>query len=337
MIRRESKCSIHSVMIREVAVLAFVAVISLANVVPNILSLSCDCLPRASCFSNEKFGQALDESVKIVLKGCDNVQARDVRELRLSFVRGGFSRSLSDFKNLEELILSHSLLNNFSSDLLAGLNALTKVSLDGNEIDELEEFKSVENVRKLFLANNKIKVVREKTFTNLQSLTLLTLEQNKIFFIHAKAFANNEKLLELNLNRNSLRALDSETFKGNKNLLELSMNHNLLTELSNEIFNGNFKLEVLRLHGNKLRSLNRALLAHNQNLRWIELGENELEFIDPLVFENVHQLEFIDLMGNHCVDESFPLNMDIKHLTELTKRNCHFLANIYFEHFTTDL
>lgn len=324
--------SISTMFSRIVSCLLLAASISSAKVLPNNLNLSCSCLERVSCFSSEKFEQAIDESVKIVLKGCDNVYTHDaVRELRLSFVRGGFTRSLSDFKNLDDLKISHSRLNNLSTNFLFGLKSLSRLSLDGNEIEKLQEFESLEKLEKLFLNNNKIKIVGNETFTNLQSLTLLTLEHNDIFRIHRNSFAENGKLLELNLNRNNLKVLDVQTFECNLDLQELSINHNQLTDLPDGIFSKNFKLEILRLHDNKLRSLRKKLLIGSRNLRWIELGANELQFIDPLVFEKLNRLEFFDLGSNDCVDESFPVEMNFEHLTELTKRNCHYLATLYFD------
>lgn len=297
----------------------------------NSLSLFCDCEPSAICYSNGVVNQEINDSTVLSIDGCDNLIKSDIEELQLSWMRNGFKMNLREFENLTILKIFKSILYKLDSELFTGLHKLKKFMVTGNKIEELKKFPELKSLKKLFLADNNLEMISNSTFANLVSLMQLTLEDNQIIFIEANAFKENANLVELNLNRNDLRFLEQETFKNNFNLLELSLNHNELDHLPIDIFSKNVRLEVLRLHGNKLKILQRNLFINNEALKWIELGANDLFFIDSNVFRNLKRLRFADLASNVCIDDSYPIEMNFEHLLKLIKRNCHYLAAVYYE------
>lgn len=302
-----------------------------ANVIKNSLKLFCDCENLILCQTNGIINEQIKENTFFVIENCENLQSSDVEELHISWARNGISKTLEEFETLGTFKVSHSVLTILTPGVLIGLNNLQKLALDGNEIADLSQFPELVNLEKLFLCKNKIDMIKKQTFCNLKSLRILSLEENQIFYINFKSFAENQNLEELNLNRNDLTFLESTIFHYNSKLKEIALNHNKVKYLHPEMFTNNLDLEVLRLYGNELESLDQKLFIKNKRLRWIELGTNRLMFLDSKLFKNMDNLEFVDLTDNDCIEGSFPIKMNFKHLLKLVDRNCHYLAAYYFE------
>lgn len=302
-----------------------------AEIQENDLKLFCSCENSVSCLTNGILGKEIDDATKIILNGCEHLEPTDVDELQIFRATKGINRKLEEFTDLLFLKISNSAVKKLSGGMFEGLQRLKTLILIGNEIEELTEIAQLESLQKLFLSRNKVDMIRKNYFIGLRSLSLLTLEDNRIFYVHSEAFAMNENLEEINLNRNDLAVLDEKTFQRNKNLKEISLNHNKIKHLSTQTFSENINLAILRLHGNELTRLQKNLFARNSKLRWIELGGNQLLFIDSNLFANLKQIEFIDFASNDCIDDSFPIEMNLQHMLELIKRNCHHLAVLYLE------
>lgn len=294
------------------------------------LILFCNCGESVKCFSSNIFKYEVNQRTDIVLKGCEDLTKTSVEEIHLSWLREGINKQLNSFPNLKTLRITSSILKTFNSSLTSGLMQVEALRLNGNEIEEIAEFPRLPVLKKLFLSDNKINILRRKTFRNIKMLKLLTFENNNIFYIHGEAFGKNHELHELNLNRNQLSFLEPSSFNKNMKLKEISMNYNSIKFLPTEIFQNNVDLETLRLHGNNLKSLQRNIFMNNFNLRWIELGENQLTFIHSNVFEKLQKLEFVDFSFNDCIDDTFPIGMNFENFDRLIERNCHFLAAKYF-------
>lgn len=291
------------------------------------LSFVCNCESPIMCRGVKR--KEINGVIRAPFPECVSKEPSSIDELHLS--RTNQEVNLDNFYRIKVLTISNSLMNNLNSGLFGELQQLIKLVLIRNEIKHIEHFTQLTNLEKLFISSNKVEIINKATFMNLCSLKLLTLEENKIYFIHADAFARNKNLVELNLNRNDLRFLEPTTFQHNTLLEEISLNYNSIKYLSPKIFSQNIKLEVLRIHGNKLKNIEMNFFKNNINLRWIELGENSLQFIDSSVFSRLANLEFIDFSFNDCIDDSFPIEMNFEHVQALIKRNCHFLALLYYD------
>lgn len=297
----------------------------------NFLELTCSCEVPSSCASVGFTSDVVDEETAIFLLGCEQISASDVNELRLSWLGGGINRTFEAFTNLATLKVSKSKIELLSAELFKDLLQLERIWMDGNEIEALPDFPGLEKLTKIFLANNKIEIIKEKNFKSMLALESINLESNDIFYIHSKAFASNKKLKHINLNRNDLSFLESETFDSNFDLKELTMNFNHLKRLPPRIFDRNKKLEVLRLHSNAIENLEKNIFAHTVNLRWIELSENRLVFVHQEVFSELKNLEFVNVAWNDCIDDSYPIEMTFEHFLKLINRNCHVFAALYFD------
>lgn len=288
------------------------------------LRLSCT---RGYCHASQIHSELIDELTLISIENCEHCLVADVDELHLSWIRNGITRKFADFENLRILKISKSNIHELKASILKNMNKLEKLVLDGNEIKYLQAFPKL-RLKKLFLANNKIELIRAQTFACLSELKLLSLENNEIFYIE-DVFNGLTNLHEVNLNRNFLQVVEPGTFDTNTELTEISVNHNELHDLPINIFKHNINLEILRLHGNQLTSLHKNLFRNNRILKWIELGDNNIFFIDTAALEHLENLQFIDLASNRCIDDSFPVEMNFQHLLELTKRNCHHIAFLF--------
>lgn len=270
----------------------------------------------------------VDDDTEIILEGCRGIHS--LSELKLSWLSNGIYRKIfaEEFANLKILKITRSRIKRINFSLSQSLEVL---ALDENGMIDLPDFSSLFKLEKLFLSKNDFIELPKKNFANLELLKFMTLEENRICYIHSQAFVTNRNLRSLNLNRNDLQSLDKDLFSENELLVELCLNHNKLTSLPIDIFRNNLSLQTLRLHGNLLESLHKNLFSTNSNLKWIELGANRISFIDPKILNSLENLEFLDLTENACMDEAFPVNMNLEHMVELTKRNCHFIAAYYFE------
>ncbi|CRL04386.1 CLUMA_CG017477, isoform A [Clunio marinus] len=296
----------------------------------HLLKLNCK---RDRTLWCENIGVIADEinyETKFALNGLESIEKSDVEELTFSWCRKGFDQSLEEFINVTSLQFSKSVLENLNSKIFQSLNQLEKLMLNRNSIKTVSPFPRLMNLKKLFLAYNEIEMITRETFVNLPAVILLTLEQNKIFYIDFEAFVENKHLEELNLNRNMLNWLHPEIFTHNRMLKEISLNYNLFETIPENIFSEIENLKVLRLHGNLLTTLSKDVFRQNKKLQWLELGDNRLKFINTNTFYNLSNLQLIDLSRNECMDEIFPTEMDFFHLLQLIKRNCHYLASVYF-------
>lgn len=161
---------------------------------------------------------------------------------------------------------------------LSDVSQITKLEIEGNNIDDIADIVHFINLTHLYCNNNRISDI--SSLKELSKLKVVHLSGNKIKDI--KSLENLVKLEELNLMDNEVKDIS------------------ILSKLRN--------LEILYLRANEIEDINS--LAKLTNLKILDLSENNIKNITGL--QNLTRLNFLWLYGNKISDIS-----DLKKLKSL--------------------
>ncbi|XP_051510132.1 adhesion G protein-coupled receptor A2-like isoform X1 [Myxocyprinus asiaticus] len=140
--------------------------------------------------------------------------------------------------------------------------ARRKVSCGGKELTETPEVSLLPNrTVSLNLSNNRIRVLKNGSFTGLYSLEKLDLRNNLISTIMSGAFLGLTALRKLDLSSNRIGCLSPEMFQGLTNLTKLNISGNIFSSLDPNVF--------LELHSLKLVNFHSEFLSCDCGLRWV--------------------------------------------------------------------
>ncbi|KAI8508760.1 peptide receptor 1 [Branchiostoma belcheri] len=174
----------------------------------------------------------------------------------------------------------------------------TRIRCGGVGLTDIPTNISVQ-VTRLFLYENELTVVRNKSFALFTHLEKLTLEMNLISTIEADAFVGLHNLTQLYLDYNRLQTLESGVFRDLAKLKWLYLNNNQLQVLNSQSFFGLHSLEWLELRLNHIHAV---------------VGEG--------IWNNMPLLEYVDLDSNFLSSlESFRGYRNFAATLELVVRN----------------
>lgn len=176
-----------------------------------------------------------------------------------------------------------------------GLTLVSKIVLDDNEIDKIDEnsFDDLTDLSLLYLDNNKIADLPLKLFEKLENLDTLYLNGNQLTKLDANLFKNNKKIALLHINENKLQTLPQGIFDGLTQMRQLWLKSNEIVDLPPNIFDRCESLVDIDLSRNKIKTIDTNLLSKLSALRDVSFSFNPLEFIDLTVFDgNAHLTEF---------------------------------------------
>uniref|UniRef100_A0A8D0BW19 Keratocan n=1 Tax=Salvator merianae TaxID=96440 RepID=A0A8D0BW19_SALMN len=199
--------------------------------------------------------------------------------------------------------------------------------LQNNLIETVTE-KSLMNATQLKwinLNNNKItnKGIEKGVFSNLKSLLYLFLEDNELEEVPAPLPASLE---QLRLARNKISAIPGGAFSSLENLTMLDLHRNELLDssLQSDTFQGLSSLIQLNIAQNSLTKMPPILPA---NVMQLFLDNNSIEAIPENYFDAMVKLFFLRLNNNKLTDKGLPskvfnisslLDLQLSH-NELTK------------------
>ena len=274
-------------------------------------------------------GNSLSNIDKYTFSGRDNsseifhnVKYLILSESKLASLPLGLFDALSELNDLD---LSHNILELLQPDIFSQLNTLQILYLEYNNLTQLVNgtFTGLNNLRELHLQNNNLQHLQSQSLTGLYNLRYLRLEQNALTTIHPDLFTNlqNLKILrltdnnleqmpsgtftqhvhlqKLHLDFNNLSQLESGTFTNHSALDLIDLNHNSLTQIQPGTFAGLFSLEIVRLAYNNLTCLLSGTIVHLPELRFLELEHNDLVQIQRNALLGLGQLEFLYLDNNN--------------------------------------
>ncbi|NXY85550.1 LRC19 protein, partial [Alcedo cyanopectus] len=139
-------------------------------------------------------------------------------------------------------------LSNIPNNLFQNV---TKLSLKTNKValkdGDKEILQSFVNLTELYLNENMITVLYNKSFYNLTNLIILDISNNHINTIHKAAFVGLNQLSVLNLSYNAITQLDSDVFTSLRSLTVLNIQYNFLKYFH---IKSSFKLISIVLAGN---------------------------------------------------------------------------------------
>ncbi|XP_051965292.1 adhesion G protein-coupled receptor A2 [Xyrauchen texanus] len=144
----------------------------------------------------------------------------------------------------------------------AAPGARRKVSCGGKELTETPEVSLLPNrTVSLNLSNNRIRFLKNGSFTGLPFLEKLDLRNNLISTIMPGAFLGLTALRKLDLSSNRIGCLTPEMFQGLTNLTKLNISGNIFSSLDPNIF--------LELHSLKLVNFHSEFLSCDCGLQWV--------------------------------------------------------------------
>ncbi|XP_014665738.1 PREDICTED: uncharacterized protein LOC106807798 [Priapulus caudatus] len=227
---------------------------------------------------------------------------------------------------IENLDASYNELTMVTRASFNGSSSLQFLSLQGNRIENIEDFAFTEqtNLQVLFLSSNLLGNLTVDVFRGLGKIRHLFLDNNTIGDIQPNAFASMKEIINVNVSRNDLRHLGFASDM--VSLIQLDVSHNQITEVSQtdlfqltnmtyllmsycqmkEVEPGAFDkmdlLEKLDLSYNRLTNI-RSLFRYATSLQTLMLQNNRINTtLGPSTFPG--SIQTIDLESNEISDIS---------------------------------
>lgn len=209
------------------------------------------------------------------------------------------------FSNFKELIMLDLEGNKLKNPLpaLQGLPILSKLTLDGNPIEEIngKDLESIPKLKFLYAVDCGITKV---DFTSSLPIFTLNLSGNNLKKLKANTFSGLEYCFEINLEDTGLKSLPLNGFVGLNWLRRLSLANNPILALSKENFQNLPKLEALNLGHVNLKSLDPDLFNELPKLGNLTLADNKLTSIKEGALSGVKKLYTLDLSNNQLTSFS---------------------------------
>lgn len=185
-----------------------------------------------------------------------------------------------------------------------GLTMVSKIVLDNNEIEKIEEnsFDDLKDLNLLYLDNNKIAHLPSKLFDKLENLDTLYMNGNQLSKLDSNMFRNNKQMALLHLNENKLQTLPSGIFDGLTQMRQLWLKSNEIVDLPPNIFDHCESLVDIDLSRNKIKTIDTNLLTRLSALREVSFSFNPLDSIDLQIFDGNTQLTELFFNGVATTD-----------------------------------
>uniref|UniRef100_A0A3B3BUE1 Vasorin b n=2 Tax=Oryzias melastigma TaxID=30732 RepID=A0A3B3BUE1_ORYME len=177
-------------------------------------------------------------------------------------------------------------------------------------------------IRKLYLFNNGIEVIKYENFNNLNNLELLDLSQNKLKQLPDRVFEPLTSLKNLDLSSNQIPHISEDCFHGLAKLERLYLYSNHITTIHPAAFDGLENLLELKLQNNLMKTPVRFSMPQ---LLLLDLSYNLLQTLSPSHLEtpNLESLKLASVGLNRVNDH---LLGHLKNLHELDISGNHFTS-----------
>ncbi|XP_028155666.1 leucine-rich repeat-containing protein 15 [Diabrotica virgifera virgifera] len=182
--------------------------------------------------------------------------------------------AFNDLKKLETLTVGANLLKSIRKGIFNNL-PITKLYLDDNKIKVIEggSFDGMQRLTHIVLSMNKIIVLEKGLFKDLAELVSIRLDFNKIERIEELAFQNLPNLHRLDLDNNKIKILQASSLVNLPTLTVLLLQVNELESISLKNLDS---LVVLWLYENKLKTLDMHMLNDLKSVKKINATNNEI-------------------------------------------------------------
>lgn len=209
--------------------------------------------------------------------------------------------SQQSYSQLEVVDLRKTGIQKLPVKMLLSMKSLQELYLSDNMLTELGErsFMNFPNLTLIDLSNNKIATIKPHSFINVMSIRQLNLAHNRLVSYTGETFNTGTGLVNLDLSDNRLTYISPTSFRIHPRLESLKLGDNRLTFFpATELIVGLQYLTLLDLSGNKLIGVDELDFSRLPRLRDISFARNALENVGDLAFHNSSQLQILDLSEN---------------------------------------
>lgn len=206
-------------------------------------------------------------------------------------------------------------------------------------------FLGLNNLKELYLSNNKILHVRSDIFIGLNSLFILDLASNGLAELPANSFGELTQLKDLKLGRNIISTLFVGVFYGLSGLEKLRLEFNEISRLEMGLFDNLNNLRILILDNNNLSILAKRLFINNVQLSHVYLSSNSLTHLHQDTFDSNPELLTLHIDNNNLtylssglfsnqgkLREIYVNHNRLRELVNGTFVNLFRLNNLYLDH-----
>lgn len=219
--------------------------------------------------------------------------------------------------NLKRIDLNYNLLTKIERNTFAGTTNLKVLSIGDNKIASIDDgVLDLPQVECLYLNDNLIESISQKTFSRMPSIRELYLERNKIKTIPTNLFIENAiNITVITFDGNEIYEIEHPAFNGCNNLETLYIRNNLLTKLNRTTFHGAKNLKILSLSGNRIEVIEDGTFDL-PSMQEIHLSYNPLKMLSESVFKNSPSLRHIQLIKSSLTRVGSLFN-NLRNLTTL--------------------
>lgn len=239
-------------------------------------------------------------------------------------------KELKVFGNLQEIVMNHNKIENFSLD--STLINVVYLDVSYNIIRNLSGLQHFPNLVVLNLTSNSIHEIREEYFENERSnLQELLLDNNFIEFIPIRILLNFPKLKIFSIANNKLRKLIPTTENYRTTEIEyLNLGSNSLDDIPFNFLKWFPFLKTLKLNNNKLSYLRSGTFARLNNLQHLDLSNNEIVNFNVKRLIPLESLSALNLSNNKIeIIDYFSLALHIPNLRVINiDENSLFCENL---------
>ena len=176
-------------------------------------------------------------------------------------------------------------------------------SLNNLQFIDQTSFAAYENLRFVFLDNNRIRNITPGAFSACHQLRYLYLQMNPLIRLRGDTFLGASSLEQLYLTDTSLEVIESDAFRGLSSIQRIYLNNNHLRTLPNNVFHNLQTLQILLIQNNQLLRLESRLFQGLVSLNSLNISQNEITTVQngALDFTKLANLEEIDISNNNIV------------------------------------
>ncbi len=224
--------------------------------------------------------------------------------------------------NLIHLSMDDNKIKSIERGIFNSMLQLKYLSLALNEIELIEAdtflnepFES--NILELYLSENKLIKIQQKTFNGLFRLQILYIDKNQIEEIEVNSFENLNDLKLLHIHFNKIKIIRSFTFKNLNKLDVLKADNNEIEIVEMNAFKNMTTPKFLHLHSNKIKFLKNEIFFGKTDLEILYLYQNDIENIESIPFNTLRQLKKLHLFSNKIKNIKFGHFVHLQSLDEL--------------------
>ncbi|CAH0590056.1 unnamed protein product [Chrysodeixis includens] len=179
--------------------------------------------------------------------------------------------------------------NNFVQELDLSRNVLTEIS---------SEFHELNNLKKLYLQNNRISVIEDDSFMNSKNLVYLNLKNNRLKLLNL-TLTNLKALKVLDISNNFLLKLSGYEVNRLSSINIFNASHNEIESVESNSFNQAYTLQKLDLSYNHIKTtIETVMFINNDKLEYIDLYSNNITIIQDRAFNHCN-LSYLNLERNN--------------------------------------